>query len=155
MPQILAGHDEQLDLRGVPYPPYVVSPAERDRWDDCIAAASTVAAQFRAGSAGRRRVRRDVDQAAVPRRRARAATGDGSPLVALAPPACPRNLLLPSGLFGAAGRSEGAREAGVVRPPGPRSYAVMRLATSYLVTDVRRPGVSPAGIAFSAASPRL
>src|SRR6266545_6447893 len=25
----------------------------------------------------------------------------------------------------------------------------MRVATSYLVTDVRRPGVSPAGIAFS------
>jgi hypothetical protein len=34
-------------------------------------------------------------------------------------------------------------------------YIVMRLATSYLVTDARRPGVSPAGIAFSASSPRL
>ena len=30
----------------------------------------------------------------------------------------------------------------------------MRNATWYLVTDVRWPGVSPAGIAFSASSPR-
>jgi hypothetical protein len=35
-----------------------------------------------------------------------------------------------------------------------RGYSVMRNATSYLVTDARRPGVSAAGIAFSASSPR-
>src|SRR5262249_37592987 len=35
-----------------------------------------------------------------------------------------------------------------------RSYPVARKATLYLVTDVRRPGVSPVGIAFSASSPR-
>jgi hypothetical protein len=29
------------------------------------------------------------------------------------------------------------------------------MATSCFVTDVRRPGVSPAGIAFSVSSPRL
>jgi hypothetical protein len=33
-------------------------------------------------------------------------------------------------------------------------YVVMRVATLYFVTDVRRPGVSPAGIAFSISSPR-
>ena len=30
----------------------------------------------------------------------------------------------------------------------------MRVATLYFVTDVRRPGVSPAGIALSISSPR-
>jgi len=30
----------------------------------------------------------------------------------------------------------------------------MRTATSYRPTDVRRPGVSPAGIAFNVSSPR-
>ena len=45
---------------------------------------------------------------------------------------------------------EAASESDVAR----RSrYAVMRPTTSYFVTDVRRPGVSPAGIALSAASP--
>ena len=33
-------------------------------------------------------------------------------------------------------------------------YVVRRIATSYFVTEVRLPGVSPAGIAFKAASPR-
>ena len=39
---------------------------------------------------------------------------------------------------------------------GPYSgpYIVMRIATSYLVTEARRPGVSPAGIAFSTSWPR-
>jgi hypothetical protein len=32
---------------------------------------------------------------------------------------------------------------------------VMRIATSYFVTEERCPGVSPAGIAFSVSSPRL
>jgi hypothetical protein len=32
---------------------------------------------------------------------------------------------------------------------------VMRIATSYFVTEDRWPGVSPAGIAFSTSSPRL
>jgi hypothetical protein len=32
-------------------------------------------------------------------------------------------------------------------------YAFMRVVTSYFVTDVRRPGVSPAGIASSVSSP--
>ncbi len=32
---------------------------------------------------------------------------------------------------------------------------VMRIATSYFVTEERCPGVSPAGIAFSISSPRL
>ena len=36
-----------------------------------------------------------------------------------------------------------------------RSYPAIRCATSYFVTDVRRPGVSPAGIAFSVSSPCL
>ena len=35
-----------------------------------------------------------------------------------------------------------------------RSYAFIRTATSYLDTDVRRPGVSSVGMALSAASPR-
>ena len=34
-------------------------------------------------------------------------------------------------------------------------HAVMRLATSYFVTEVRCPGVSLPGIALSASSPRL
>jgi hypothetical protein len=37
---------------------------------------------------------------------------------------------------------------------GGEGYVVMRCATSYFVTDVRRPGVSAAGIALSASSPR-
>jgi hypothetical protein len=35
------------------------------------------------------------------------------------------------------------------------NQGVMRIATSYFVTEVRCPGVSPAGIAFSISSPRL
>src|SRR5439155_428325 len=36
----------------------------------------------------------------------------------------------------------------------PRRQSAMRNATLYFVTDARRPGVSPAGIAFRASSPR-
>jgi hypothetical protein len=35
------------------------------------------------------------------------------------------------------------------------SQLFMRVATLYFVTDVRRPGVSPAGIALKISSPRL
>ena len=35
------------------------------------------------------------------------------------------------------------------------AYACIRIATSYFVTDVRVPGVSPVGIASRAASPAL
>jgi hypothetical protein len=36
-----------------------------------------------------------------------------------------------------------------------RCQALIRMATSYFVTYVRWPGVSPVGIAFSVSSPRL
>src|SRR6266540_6537056 len=45
----------------------------------------------------------------------------------------------------------GRRRGAVTGPP----QRVIRVATLYFVTDVRRPGVSPAGIAFSTSSPRL
>jgi hypothetical protein len=38
---------------------------------------------------------------------------------------------------------------------GGGNQGVMRIATSYFVTEARSPGVSPAGIAFSTSSPRL
>jgi hypothetical protein len=47
--------------------------------------------------------------------------------------------------------SAGAR---VERAPAASAYSAMRAATWYFRTDVRRPGVSPAGIAFNASSPR-
>ena len=37
--------------------------------------------------------------------------------------------------------------------PSQVCYVVIRPTTSYFLTDVRLPGVSPVGIAFSAASP--
>lgn len=58
------------------------------------------------------------------------------------------------------GRKIGDAERDVVddrhRPSGgaPGRQRVIRVATSYLATDVRRPGVSSAGIAFRISSPR-
>lgn len=49
------------------------------------------------------------------------------------------------------------REAGERRTRGfgdGLAYIVIRIATRYFCTDVLAPGVSPAGIAFSVASPR-
>ena len=50
---------------------------------------------------------------------------------------------------------EGWRRAAGVSPPVETRQLVMRVATLYLVTDVRRPGVSPAGIAFRTSSARV
>jgi hypothetical protein len=50
-------------------------------------------------------------------------------------------------------RRRGTATAGF--PTSRRRYSVMRNATWYFVTDERLPGVSPAGIALSASSPRL
>ena len=62
---------------------------------------------------------------------------------------------------GRAGAGDARRPPGPARRGGGRAGALTRSpalprhrrATSYLVTDVRRPGVSPAGIAFSVSSP--
>lgn len=43
---------------------------------------------------------------------------------------------------------------GPARPADGR-YDVMRVATSYFATEVRRPGVSPVGIESRISSPRL
>src|SRR5688572_10250579 len=51
----------------------------------------------------------------------------------------------------AAGRAEADGRPGLSN--NVLRYEVMRATTSYFVTDVRRPGVSPAGIALRAASP--
>ena len=47
----------------------------------------------------------------------------------------------------------GRRTRAGTRAELARSQACIRIATLYFVTDVRLPGVSPAGIALSAASP--
>ena len=44
---------------------------------------------------------------------------------------------------------------GAALPVDASNQGVMRIATSYFVTEVRCPGVSPAGIAFSISSARL